>query len=274
MKSRTIALPGGVALDYVESGDPHGLPVLLLHGYSDSRRSFEPLMAHLPRHLRVLAVSQRGHGDSGRPLTGYHPRDFADDAAALLGLLGISRAVVVGHSMGSVVARLLAGRYPRLVAGLVLVGAFHDLRGNPAVTAFWDGALAGLADPVPVQMVREFQRDSLSRPVPEAFFETVVAESLKMPASVWRAAMAGLLAFDPGAAGPIRADTLLVWGDRDGFAGRGDQERLLGGIPGARLLTYRGTGHAPHWEEPARFARDLAEFATGVTAGFVDSVRV
>lgn len=274
MKSATVALPGGVTLDYAESGDPRGLPVLLLHGYSDSRRSFEPLMAQLPRHLRVLAVSQRGHGDSSRPPSGYHPRDFADDAAAFLGMLGISRVLVVGHSMGSVVARLLAGRYPRLVAGLVLVGAFHDLRCKPAVTAFWDGAVAGLADPVPVPLVREFQRDSLARPVPEAFFETVVAESLKMPAVVWRAAMAGLLAFDPGSVGRIGAETLLVWGEQDAFAGPGDQESLLASIAGARLLTYRGTGHAPHWEEPARFSRDLAEFAAGITAGFVDSARV
>jgi pimeloyl-ACP methyl ester carboxylesterase len=52
----------------------------------------------------------------------------------------------------------------------------------------------------------------------------------------------------------------LIWGDRDGFASRTDQERLLGAIAGARLMTYEGAGHAMHWEEPARFANDVLEF--------------
>ncbi len=274
MLSKTLVLPDGLALDYAESGDARGFPILLLHGYSDSRRSFEPMIEHLPSTFRALALSQRGHGDSGRPPSGYHPRDFADDAAAFMGMLGISRAIIVGHSMGSVVARLLAARYPRLVAGLVLVGAFHDLRDNPAVTDFWDAVVADLADPVPEQMVREFQQSSLTRPVPQDFFAAVVDESLKMPAAVWRAAMAGLLDFDPAQVGLIRAETLLIWGDRDGFAGLGDQDALLSSLSTARLLAYRGTGHAPHWEEPARFAADLAGFASQVTAAFVDSATV
>ncbi len=273
MFTRSVTLPGGLALDYAESGDPRGLPVLLLHGYSDSRLSFEPLMAQLPPRLRVLAPSQRGHGDSDRPKQGYHARDFADDAAAFLTTLGIRRAVVLGHSMGSVVAQVLAARHPDLVAGLVLVGAFRDLRGNGAVAGFWDESIARLADPVPVEMVLDFQQGTLAQPVPDAFLDTVVAESLKMPAAVWRAVLAGLMAFDPAMLdGRIRAETMIVWGDRDGFAGAGDQAVLTRAVAGSRLHTYRGAGHAPHWEEPARFALDLAAFAEGLSLSpFVDS---
>ena len=64
---RRSQLPTGVTLSYVEQGDPSGTPVILLHGITDSRRSFETMMPGLPRSLRVFAISQRGHGDSSKP---------------------------------------------------------------------------------------------------------------------------------------------------------------------------------------------------------------
>ena len=58
----------------------------------------------------------------------------------------------------------------------------------------------------------------------------------------------------------IAAPTLLIWGDQDAFVPESDQQTLLATIAGSRLETYRGTGHAVHWEEPARFAADLVAF--------------
>jgi alpha-beta hydrolase superfamily lysophospholipase len=60
-----------------------GVPVILLHGITDSWRSFEPVLPHLPASIRAFALSQRGHGDSERPAAGYHPRDFAADGDVL-----------------------------------------------------------------------------------------------------------------------------------------------------------------------------------------------
>ena len=54
--------------------------------------------------------------------------------------------------------------------------------------------------------------------------------------------------------------TLIIWGDRDGFTGRTEQDALVTAISGSRLATYAGTGHCPHWEEPERFAGDLVAF--------------
>jgi non-heme chloroperoxidase len=54
--------------------------------------------------------------------------------------------------------------------------------------------------------------------------------------------------------------TLIVWGDRDAFCPHSDQKSLAAAIAGSRLLVYSGTGHAVHWEEPNRFAADLAAF--------------
>ena len=62
-----VALANGVTLEYAERGPRDARPVIMLHGVTDSWRSFEPLMPHLPAGVRVLAMTQRGHGGSSRP---------------------------------------------------------------------------------------------------------------------------------------------------------------------------------------------------------------
>ena len=260
---RVIELSDGVRLQYVEQGDPSGTPVLFLHGMTDSWRSFELVLPHLPPWFRALAVSQRGHGDSSRPAEGYHPDDFTGDVAAFVDRLGMERPVIVGHSMGSVVAQLVAARSPDRARGLVLAGAFPGYRGNRVVADLVD-AVTRLADPVDPAFVREFQESTIARPIPAWYLDTVIAESLKLPARVWHAAFNGLLALDAIPVSAIVAPTLVVWGDRDAVAGRVDQDALVAGIRGARLTVYEGTGHALHWEEPARFAADVAAFVASV----------
>jgi len=63
-------LSTGVTLPYVEQGDPGGVPVVLLHGYSDSWRSWELLLAEPPDDVHAFAITQRGHGDADRPAHG------------------------------------------------------------------------------------------------------------------------------------------------------------------------------------------------------------
>ena len=66
---------------------------------------------------------------------------------------------------------------------------------------------------------------------------------------------------------PHRVRLLILWGTRDAFCRRQDEDELLGAIPGARLLAYEGAGHALHWEEPARFAADLVDFVEPLPRG-------
>jgi len=259
-----LELSTGVRLQYAEQGDPAGAPVVLLHGITDSWRSFELVMGHLPAGLRVLAISQRGHGESERPGS-YRTRDFAADAAAFIEAMKLESALVVGHSMGSVNAMRLAIDRPDLIRGLVLAGAFAAFTTNAGVVEFYRTVIEPLRDPIEPAFAAEWQQSTLAQPVPPAFFETVVAETLKVPAAVWRAGFAGLLEDDFSAElGRIAAPTLVVWGDRDSFSPREDQDRLVGEIRGSRLVSYAGAGHALHWEEPARFARDVADFASGL----------
>ena len=162
----SVTLPNQVTLPYVEQGDPTGVPVLLLHGITDSWRSFEGVLPHLPTSLHAFALSQRGHGDATRPATGYYPQDFAADLAAFMDTLKLGPAVVVGHSMGSYIAQRFALDYPDRTLGLVLMGSCTTVRGNPVVLELWDSVVSTLTDPIDPGFVREFQQSTLAQPVP------------------------------------------------------------------------------------------------------------
>lgn len=260
MNNKFVELPTGVRLQYVEQGEPAGIPVLLLHGISDSWHSYERVLPHLPKSIHAFALTQRGHGDSSRPETGYRFRDYAADAVAFMDVLALERAVIVGHSLGSTIAQRFAINYPERMLGLVLIGSFLSLPNSPVRQQLWD-VVSEMEDPVDPGFVREFQESTLAQPVPHEFLDTIVQESLKLPARVWRAAVEGSSQDEfSGELNRINVPALLVWGDQDGMVPRSDQEEQTAVISNSRLVVYEGAGHAPHWEEPERFAADLVIF--------------
>jgi pimeloyl-ACP methyl ester carboxylesterase len=254
---RRAKLAGGLQLEYAERGS--GPAIIFLHGYSDSWYSFDGILRRLPDTVRGLAPTQRGHGGSDRPDVGYRIEDFAADVVAFMDATGVASAAVVGHSMGSLVAQEVALARPDRVSHLVLVGSASTFD-NP-VARDLERAVQELDDPVPRGFVSEFQASTVCRPIPEAVLDAVVNESMKMPARVWRDAMAGILAHRAGARlGALTMPTLLVWGDRDEIAPRVEQDGLHQAMRGSVLAIYEDSGHAPHWEQPDRFARDVVAF--------------
>jgi non-heme chloroperoxidase len=259
--TKRVRLSTGVTLEYVEQGDPSGTPVIMLHGVTDSWRSYEPVLPHLPSSVHAFTVTQRGHGDSDKPDDGYRMQEFAADIAAFMDVSGIDRAVIVGSSMGSSVAQRFAIDFPERVTALVLSAAFFNYLENPDVVSFANEGIMPLTDPIDPAFAREFQESTLNQPVPDAFLDMVVDESMKVPARVWRGVFGGLLeSADSGDVHRISAPTLLIWGDQDVFAPRVDQESLVTTIPDAGLIIYEGHGHAVHWEDPERFATDIVRF--------------
>lgn len=151
--------------------------------------------------------------------------------------------------------------YPRRVSSLVLVGPQTPV--NEAVSGLRDEVLA-LEDPVPPEFVREFQESTIYQQVPQEFLDTVVSESLKLPARVWRDYMEqAVLSIDHDyvlALREIDAPTLILWGENDPLFPREEQERLAAAIPGATLKVYPETGHAVYWDRPEWVVRDLEAF--------------
>jgi pimeloyl-ACP methyl ester carboxylesterase len=256
----TVRLRTGVDMHYVEQGQAEGPVLVLLHGYTDSFRSFELVLPVLPRSFHVYALDQRGHGDSSRPEAGYSQSDYAADVVAFLEAKGIERAVLVGHSMGSFIAQQVALEHPGRVEGLVLIGSAPTVAGNPVALEL-KSYVDTLSEPVDAEFVREFQASTFFRPIPGSFLDTAVAESLKVPARVWKAALDGLIAEDHAARlKDITAPTLVVGGDRDGFFPAAQQQALAQALPRATLALYEETGHAPHVELPHRFVQDVRGF--------------
>ncbi len=258
VRSTRVRLSTGVALEVAERGAPDGEPVLFLHGYTDSWFSFSTVLDRLPPTIRAIVPTQRGHGDSERPECCYRPADFAADAVALLDALGVARATVVGHSMGSFVAQRVAIDAPGRVTRLVLIGSGTTVR-TPAVLDFHQ-SVRKLTDPVSPAFVRDFQHGAITRPVPAAFMNRVVSESEKLPARVWRDVLDRLIADAVNPLERIDTETLIVWGDKDAMFPSADQTALAGAIRGSRLVIYAGVGHSPQWEDPERFASDLMAF--------------
>lgn len=262
VRHERIRISTGVTLHVAETGPADGRPVLFLHGYSDSWFSWTPILDRLPADVRAILLTARGHGDSERPACCYTRADFAADAVATLDALGIERATVVGHSMGSFVAQRMAIDHPDRIDRLVLVGsgATYGVEAVLGLTEF----VRTMTDPVDSTFVREFQVSTIFHPVPSHFLERVVAESRKLTAHVWSETATGMLIGDGRSEGRgIAAPTLTIWGERDAIFDRAQQDGLVKSIPDSRLVIYEQTGHAVHWERPDRFAADLTRFLDG-----------
>jgi esterase len=125
MPTRHTVTRGGTELVYW-TWPGVGPPTLLLHGIGNYGRYWDLFADAVAGRLTLVAPDARGHGESGRPKDGYAPADFTADALAVLDVLRIERAVVVGHSMGGLHSINLAARHPERVRALVIVDASPD----------------------------------------------------------------------------------------------------------------------------------------------------
>lgn len=146
---KTVMLSTGIEMKYVEVGNPDsGEVIVLLHGYTDSSRSFYPtieaLLALNP-DLHVYGPDLRGHGDSSMPSeptcaadpkTCFEMADFADDLFAFMEAKSIESAHLVGHSMGTLIAQQMALSRPNKSDSLVLIGAAATVVDNPVAEDF------------------------------------------------------------------------------------------------------------------------------------------
>ena len=239
----------------------------MLPGPTDSWRSYQPVLDLLPDGVRAIAVSQRGHGDSGKPASGYGVEDFAGDVVPLLDALNVERAVLAAHSGSCLVARRVALDHPSRVAGLVLEASPTTLRDDAQLLRFVESVVSELEDPISPDLARSLVVDTSSENVAPELVDLLAEDVLAVPAHVWKETFAGLLVYDDSAELPlIEAPALLAWGDADTLVSRQMQHELVRSIPDASLRVYSGAGHTPRWEDPARFSTELAAFVEGASA--------
>ena len=252
----TVTLESGLTLSYAAQGGRSGPAVVLLPGATDSLWSYQPILDRLPRSIRAIAVSPRGHGDSDKPATGYRVEDFAADVVALLDALDIERGVLAGHSSSCLVIRRVAIDSPDRAAGLVLEASPTTLRGHAGLR----GSSSPSSPIWPTRSTPPFARalvvDTSSDHLEVELIDTLVHEVMKVPARVWREMFDALLQYDDTAELPrISAPSLVIWGNADGLR-RARCRRSCSGLSPAqhysntRALGTRLGGRTPRGSLP------------------------
>jgi pimeloyl-ACP methyl ester carboxylesterase len=257
-----IRLPSGRRHHFVtvSSGGPR---IVLLHGFTDSWRTFELLFAPLGAKFHLFALDQRGHGAS-EAADDYATGDFSADAISFIESVGGASVHLVGHSLGSIVAQRVAERRPDLLASLILISAAPSTGGHAGLLEM-RGDLAAFADHVPRDYAAAFQASTAHQPLAPAQLDLFVDESMKLSLATWRGTVEGLLG-DTALSTPIEVPTLSIWGIRDGVFDASSQEALACKIPGLAAAHYEEFGHAPHWEAPSRVAADIENFILALPA--------
>lgn len=266
---KSIALPDGEALAYVSMGNPAGRPVVLIHGYTDSASDWAPVIPYLSPGLHLIVVDVRGHGLSGRPECCYTRFDFAYDIKLLLDALGIGRADVVGHSMGSAIAQTFAELWPDRTERVVLISSAGGLAPGEKPAAELLGVVAAirqLRDPIDPDS--QFMKTwwATQSPVDEAFVRHKRVQSAAIPARVWQAVLEqqivpDFLGSDLRRTLPsLTAPTLLIWGSEDPLISESMRAGLREALPQAEVRVFQGLGHNPFWEQPAQCAAVINEF--------------
>ncbi|MDR6415618.1 alpha/beta hydrolase [Pseudarthrobacter sulfonivorans] len=254
---RVLRLRTGVTVPCLVQGDAAAPPVLLLHPWGESRRTFDRLVPLLTGY-RIYAPDLRGQGGADKPEDGYSLAEQAEDAAAILDALDMASAAVVGSSSGGYVAQQLAISHPEKAAALVLVGSPLSLHGR----APFADEVDALTDPLDERWVRNsLSWFPLMHAVPEWFIDDRVSDGLRMPAHAWKAILNGLCeTAPPTELGRIQAPTLILYGGRDTLLPRADQETLASRIAGSSLKVYPDVAHLVLWEVPGRVADDAVAF--------------
>lgn len=262
---RTVALADGETLAYIDTGNPAGNAVVLIHGYTDSARDWVPLMPYMSKQDRLILVDIRGHGRSAKPDCCYTRFDFAYDVKLLLDHLGVARADIVGHSLGSIIAQTFAESWPERTDRVVLISSTGGARPcAPAKSPQFDyaAAIRGLKEPIDADspfMIAWW--DSPTR-VDADFIRRERRDAAAIPLRVWLAVLdQGLRSADLAATLPqLKAPTLLIWGAQDPIMEEDVRRTLREALPAARVKIFPGLGHNPFWEDPRGVAAAINDF--------------
>jgi len=253
-----------------------GPVLLLLHGIGDSSRTWIPAMRLLQRSYTVLAPDLPGHGDSSSPLGDYSLGSYASSVRDLLDLLSIERVTVVGHSFGGGVAMQFAYQFPSRCERLVLVDS-----GGLGREVNWILRLATVpaAEYVMPVLFPVFMRrwgDPVARFLGDWGIRNARAaevwrsyRSLTDPGNRAAFVRTARAVIDPGGQSVSAVSRLylvalipmlIVWGGQDKIIPLVHACQAHETIPNSRLEVMEGAGHAPHMEDPARFAGILVDF--------------
>lgn len=258
-----------MAYDEVSPPNPKGT-ILLLTGLAANRLGWSKQLPEFGRYYRTIALDHRDVGDSDPSPTPYTIKDQADDAAAVLKALGISRAHIIGISMGGFISLEFTLRHPQMVDKLVLVATSGGgLTNVPASPRLWPAFLRRDKTTDPGERARHvytrIMGPGYAAHYPEVLEEIAqTARHRPISREAYQRQLRAVLSHNvANRLGQIRVPTLVVHGDRDPLVPFANGRRLARKIPGAKLIVYPNTGHIPIIERAEQFNRDVLAFLDG-----------
>ena len=262
-------------LHLLEWGDPAAPPILLLHGGNQSAHSWDLVALHLADRFHLIALDQRGHGDSEWARDAdYGPDQMASDALALIAEESLDRPIVMGHSMGGMTTMRLTARAPQLPRAVVLVDVGPEVsqRGAEQIRNFvvrnvefddLDQFIDRVAAYDPFRSREHMERTARYNLVQRSDGKYVAKSDRLLhdpdfrrnrPNSERRDVADGFHAF----AGP----TLLVRGERSNILEADAATAFVGALPDARLVEVPDCGHNVHSQNTPGFLDAVAPFLT------------
>jgi pimeloyl-ACP methyl ester carboxylesterase len=261
---------GALKFHYLEWPGPaaDSPSLVLLHGFNQTRHSWDEFAARASGEFRILALDQRGHGDSDRPHDGDYGREvMADDAARLATHADVETFGLIGMSMGAYNAMVMAARYPERVRSLVIVDQAPEVErvGLEAIKQIAALQFESFEDAV--QAVHAYNpRRSLDN------LRSRLSHSMRQDAAgrwIWKVDAEGLLR-SPRLKEPTQAlwdivarvpcPTLVVRGEQSDIVSAATVERAARTLPHGELVTVSGAGHSVPGDNPEGFFEAVMPF--------------
>jgi pimeloyl-ACP methyl ester carboxylesterase len=268
----------GATIRYLDWGGA-GPPLILIHATGFLAALWRPIAEQLSLRFRVVAVDQRGHGDSDKPPDGYRFEAFADDLQRLIEELALDRPVVTGHSSGGTTIVAHAGRYPGVVGRAVLIepilprpdwyvtppGGRNNLSlaaGARKRRAVWNSRDEAYASYRGKETFAGWRDDVLRLYVDEGMADRQDgAVELKCPPEIEGLFFEAVSHTDPWPMlARLTVPALVLWGSESHLHARGLGDSLQEALPTARSVVVPATTHFLPQERPEEVARLMGEF--------------
>ncbi len=264
-KPLSVHTPDGLTISAQEWGKPSGPEIVFIHGFSQSWMSWmRQVDSDLAKEFHIVTYDLRGHGNSDKPFDPARYRDakaWGDEVQAVIDAAGMKRPVLVAWSYGGrVIADYLATHGAGKIAGINFVDA--PIKADPALIGDNLKNLPLMTSEdlaTNIAATRTFVHGCFSRQPSAEDFETMLAFNMMVPPKV-RAGLGGRPLDATEMMSKLKLPVLVTHGAEDRNAKVGAAHYTASVIPGARLSVYEGVGHAPFYEDAARFNAELAAF--------------
>ena len=266
-ESKTLSV-NGLSLHYLEWGKPEAPPIVCVHGYTSSAEAFNAPARHLQDRYRILALDVRGHGESAWSPTGaYRYADQASDLAAFAGQFGLDKFVLVGTSMGGIIAMAYAAEHAEQLRGLVINDLGPDAEvGTQRITQMVGSRPDEFATLEEAMAYRRSASPILAARSAEDQHELALGVLRRGAGGKWRWKMDPDYIRQRVEHGPpvrpplwpvlqaLGCPTLLVWGTESDVLSEAQARRMVDTLPRGELVRVPGIGHAPTLVEPVVLA--------------------